>query len=138
MRLSEFVAVCAGGRWTRAELAGTPESVGIAQACVLRGVSLELGDVAHRHFFSMRDGPQRTYLCREHLLVPSEERVRGAADAWDARWVSSSREEGEGAECEHMGIPVVDTRNDGACPTIWCVVSRMSTKFPSYSFAGQR
>jgi hypothetical protein len=56
---------------------------------------LELGDVAHRHFLSLCDGPQRAHLRREHLLVPSEERVRGAADAWGVRCVSSSEREDE-------------------------------------------
>ena len=87
------VAVRLRGRRTRAELAGARETVGVAQACLPRGVTLELGDVAHRHFLSMRYGSQRAHLRREHLLVPSEEGVRGAADAWDAKRVSSSERE---------------------------------------------
>ena len=51
---SASVAVRMGGRWTGAGLTGARETIGVAQACLPRGVPLELGDVAHRQFLTMR------------------------------------------------------------------------------------
>jgi hypothetical protein len=64
---------------SRTQLACACEAVRVAQACLTRGVALELRNVAHGDLLSARDGPQRADFGREHLFVPSEKRIRSTA-----------------------------------------------------------
>ena len=122
---AERVAVRERGRGTRAELAGAYEAVGIAQAGLPRRVSLELRHVTHRHFFAASDGPQRAHLRREHIFVPPEERVRGAADDKLYR-----KREGVGRAMGVKTLPVVDTGDDRAGRAVRCVMSRQRPDSP--------